>query len=400
MGLSERAATTLRRGSVTAVLVIAFCAATLSYSGLHDLAIHHGVSHNLAWLVPVMIDGMQVAGSLSVIYANLSGMPSGYSWFITVIGVLASVIGNWKAAPRDLTAELLHSTPSIVLALALEALMRVYRHKVHIQQQQALAALTATASDSILPAITAQPAPAIRPATPATTPVAPPAPTPAAPATRTAPTEPAATKAPAAPPKTETAPTTAPAARTTPAKAPAKKVTPAVPAGNTTREQLKNLLAENPDVTATDAANLLRRDRSNVSKLLRELRAEATNTAPATQRPTAPISPLPTAAPAPTASAPRHQAPTTAPTPAPAAAPSLAASFGTPVPPAARNADAVDVKAAKNELFTALNFDSETAKSIWERLGLPNEGTVTRAQADSALNAARAHNAAPVSAAS
>ena len=43
-----------------------------------------------------------------------------------------SAWGNWQAAPEDLTAKLLHAAAPVILALVLEELLRVMRHKVHL----------------------------------------------------------------------------------------------------------------------------------------------------------------------------------------------------------------------------------------------------------------------------
>lgn len=81
----------------------------------------------MAWLLPVLIDGLVLTGSLGVIAATLSGVGTWYPWMLTIFGVAASVAGNVAAAPDNLVAQLVHATPPIVFALAIEGLLRIWR---------------------------------------------------------------------------------------------------------------------------------------------------------------------------------------------------------------------------------------------------------------------------------
>lgn len=128
--LTPRMERLIRVGSVGSALVIAISAMVLSYAGLHDLALDAKVHPRLALLVPVMVDGLQFVGSLGVVYSTLSGLRSWYPWCLMLMGVSISAWGNWQAAPDDLTAKLLHAAAPVILALVLEELLRVMRHKV------------------------------------------------------------------------------------------------------------------------------------------------------------------------------------------------------------------------------------------------------------------------------
>lgn len=126
----------IRLGSIGSAVVIAISAMVLSYAGLHDLAIDAEIHPRFALLVPIMVDGLQFVGSLGVVYSTLSGLRSWYPWVLMLMGVSVSAWGNWQAAPDQLTAKLLHAAAPIILALVLEELLRVMRHKVHLHAER------------------------------------------------------------------------------------------------------------------------------------------------------------------------------------------------------------------------------------------------------------------------
>jgi ribosomal protein S25 len=127
LGLSSKAASRIRRITVITVALLALSAAILSFSGLLKLALDAGFPIELAWLFPIMIDGMIVVGSLGVIASALVGVSTWYMWLLTLLGVAASVVGNIAAAPADLLSQTVHAAPPLVFALSVEGLLRVYR---------------------------------------------------------------------------------------------------------------------------------------------------------------------------------------------------------------------------------------------------------------------------------
>jgi len=126
-GLSPRAEKGIRRLSTVAVLGLAIAAAILSFSGLQTLALQAGFPPQIAWLFPVVIDGMVLTGSLGVVSANLVGISTWYPWTITVLGVSASIAGNVAAAPPNLSAQLVHAAAPLTFALSIEGMLRIYR---------------------------------------------------------------------------------------------------------------------------------------------------------------------------------------------------------------------------------------------------------------------------------
>jgi hypothetical protein len=135
--LTPRATRYIRLVSVGSAALIALCAVILSYSGLHALAIQSGISPRLAVLLPVVVDGTAVTGMAGVLYSTLAGIRTWYPWLLVLLGVAVSVWGNWVAAPPDLVAKGVHAASPLILALVLEELLRVTRHRVRLHQEEA-----------------------------------------------------------------------------------------------------------------------------------------------------------------------------------------------------------------------------------------------------------------------
>lgn len=128
-GLSPQAARRIARTATGTVCVIAFSAAALSYAGLHHTAVAAGIHPTLAILVPVTVDGLILASMLSVLYAAMSGLSTRLPWTLVLLGVAASVGGNVLAAPDDLVSRIVHGAPPVILALVLELVLSVLRHR-------------------------------------------------------------------------------------------------------------------------------------------------------------------------------------------------------------------------------------------------------------------------------
>ena len=150
--LTPRMERLIRLGSIGSAVIIAISAMVLSYSGLLDLALDAQIHPRLALLVPIMVDGLQFVGSLGVVYSTLSGLRSWYPWLLMLMGVSVSAWGNWQAAPDEMTAKLLHAAAPIILALVLEELLRVMRHKVqrHTETERAIEAAALAAEQAVV----------------------------------------------------------------------------------------------------------------------------------------------------------------------------------------------------------------------------------------------------------
>jgi len=228
LGLSIRGAIIIRRVTVVTVALLALAAAVMSFAGLRELALRAGYSEELAWLFPLIVDGLVVTGSLGVVAASLVGLKTWYSWMLTWIGVVVSVVGNVAVASDDFVSKAVHATPPIVFALAIEGLVRIYR----VGAQALVTAAEDTSRDG----------------------------------GGNSETElgdlPSGREAVTSAGNTDSD-TSLPARQTIPAAVDVK-----LPA----RERLRNLLTEEPDITGGDAARRLGIDPSHARKLLREMR--------------------------------------------------------------------------------------------------------------------------------
>lgn len=139
-GLSRRAERTIQRLSTLTVVVVALGAAILSFSGLQTLAVVHGFDPRVAWLLPVIVDGTVLTGSLGVVAAGLVGIRTWYPWLLTLFGVAVSVWGNVASAPQDLVSQAVHAIAPLTFALSVEGMLRIYRASAQANAQREHAA--------------------------------------------------------------------------------------------------------------------------------------------------------------------------------------------------------------------------------------------------------------------
>lgn len=125
----------IRQTASVTVLILAISSGVLSYNALRELAIKSGIDPMLAFLFPITLDGLILAGSLLILYFAVRGKRSGYGLFLTALGVIASIAGNVVISPDNLTYQLLHATSPIVLFLSLESLMILLRARSRNAQE-------------------------------------------------------------------------------------------------------------------------------------------------------------------------------------------------------------------------------------------------------------------------
>ncbi|MEQ4719631.1 DUF2637 domain-containing protein [Nonomuraea sp. B19D2] len=114
----------IRRTTTTSVVLVAGIAAVVSYQHMHELAIRNGESWLGATLIPLAVDGMIVASSMSVLHASRCGRRGGVlPWVLLVVGSLASLAANVAIADPTLTARVIAAWPSFALIGAYEMLM-------------------------------------------------------------------------------------------------------------------------------------------------------------------------------------------------------------------------------------------------------------------------------------
>lgn len=139
--------TTIRRAMLIAMWAVAGTAAILSYSGIQTLALQAGFPPVLSWLLPLTIDGLVLAGALTVLDAESRNLPKAFGWVLTLTAIATSVAAN-VATAEGWVAMVTHAIPPIFLALCLEAWLHTLRSGVRIELQAAQQAEEAAAEES------------------------------------------------------------------------------------------------------------------------------------------------------------------------------------------------------------------------------------------------------------
>ena len=114
------------RGITTlAVLAVAFVAAVASYDHQRALADLAGEGWR-AWLLPVSVDGLVLAASMSMLVRRRSGLRAGaLAWASLLAGIGASLAANGAAANATMFGRVVAAWPPVALLLAWELLMQV-----------------------------------------------------------------------------------------------------------------------------------------------------------------------------------------------------------------------------------------------------------------------------------
>lgn len=121
----------IRAITSASVGILALIAAIVSYRHMHRLALKHGESELTAALIPLSVDGMIVAASMSILSSNRAARrESRLAWTFLILGSLASVAANVAVAEPTVTGRIVAAWPSFALVGAYEMLtsqMRVSR---------------------------------------------------------------------------------------------------------------------------------------------------------------------------------------------------------------------------------------------------------------------------------
>lgn len=143
MSLSTVADRRIRRVAITGAITVSLAAAVLSFNGLRMLAMDAaGLNGVLAVLYPISVDGMALVSALLVLRNSLLGRSTTYGWFLTLLGVGLSTLGNILSSPtHTLASMLVHASFPIIYALTFEALLSIVRRDVEttaaIEQERA-----------------------------------------------------------------------------------------------------------------------------------------------------------------------------------------------------------------------------------------------------------------------
>ncbi len=127
--------------AVAATVVIAVGAFVLSFAALTDLAERSGISSSLAWIWPIIVDGMIVAATVAIVALNGHGRRAmWYPWALLFFGAIVSTAAN--SVHAILTVESTNSgIPTIVSALVAAmppvVLLAITHLTVHMYQKRA-----------------------------------------------------------------------------------------------------------------------------------------------------------------------------------------------------------------------------------------------------------------------
>jgi hypothetical protein len=136
------------RGITTlAVLAVAVVAAVASYDHQRALAALAGEGWR-AWLIPVSVDGLVVAASMTMLVRRRAGLPAGaLAWASLLAGIGASLAANVAAADPTAVGRVVAAWPPVALLLAWELLMQV-RANTRIRANTATFAMSNTRQPS------------------------------------------------------------------------------------------------------------------------------------------------------------------------------------------------------------------------------------------------------------
>jgi hypothetical protein len=119
----------IRWTTTLSVVVLAGIAAVLSYKHMFILVRRYGETSWTSTLLPVSVDGMIAASSMTLLADSRNGQRSGFlPWTLLVIGSAASLAANVAVAEPSAVGRLIAAWPSCALIGSYELLMRQVRH--------------------------------------------------------------------------------------------------------------------------------------------------------------------------------------------------------------------------------------------------------------------------------
>jgi Protein of unknown function (DUF2637) len=118
----------VRRVTTLAVVLVAGVAAVASYEHMRALAALAGEDWR-SWLLPVSVDGLAVAASMTMLVRRRTGLPAGgLAWVALLLGLGASLAANVAAADPTVAGRLVAAWPPVALLLAYELLLQQLAH--------------------------------------------------------------------------------------------------------------------------------------------------------------------------------------------------------------------------------------------------------------------------------
>jgi hypothetical protein len=123
-GPEEAVPAAVRRVTTASVLAVAAVAAVASYEHMRALAALAGEGWR-AWLLPVSVDGLAVAASMTMLVRRRAGDPAGaLPWAALLLGLGASLAANVAAADPTVVGRLVAAWPPVALLLSYELLLQ------------------------------------------------------------------------------------------------------------------------------------------------------------------------------------------------------------------------------------------------------------------------------------
>ena len=119
----------IRWTTTASVVLLAGIAAVVSFRHMHALTLAHGESALTAALIPLSVDGMIIASSMTLLADSRAGCAGGLlPWVLLAVGSAASLAANVAVAEPTVYGRLIAAWPSFALIGAYELLMRQIRH--------------------------------------------------------------------------------------------------------------------------------------------------------------------------------------------------------------------------------------------------------------------------------
>ena len=130
--------------AVGATVLIAIGAFVLSFAALTDLAERSGIQSNLAWIWPIIIDGMIVAATVAIVALNgFNRRAMIYPWALLFFGAIVSTAANSTHAILTVDS-IVDGVPPLVSALVAAmppiVLLAITHLTVHMYQKKSEAA--------------------------------------------------------------------------------------------------------------------------------------------------------------------------------------------------------------------------------------------------------------------
>jgi hypothetical protein len=114
----------VRRITTASVLAVATVAAVASYEHMRALA-HLAGEGWRSWLLPISVDGLAVAASMTMLVRRRAGQRAGaLPWFALLLGLGASLAANVAAADPTVVGRLVAAWPPVGLLLSYELLLQ------------------------------------------------------------------------------------------------------------------------------------------------------------------------------------------------------------------------------------------------------------------------------------